>query len=122
MNADDDVRAPTFEQSSHVTDATFVEKLTRVWTNAVDDPVVILHPVLAVAENPVVETNQFVSEVMRFLDGAHDTNCVRLAVQKLLHSRDNRRCGRAMPAARVGRDDQYLRNALLSWHLDLSRF
>src|SRR6476646_4703415 len=113
MNADDDVRAPAFEDVADITNATFMKKLARVWTNAIDDPVVILHPVLAIAQDPVVKTDQLVREMMRFLNGTHDANRVRLAVQKLLHSRHDRGRGGAMSATRIGRDDQYLWNARL---------
>src|SRR5580765_7111252 len=101
MNADNDVRAPAFKKISDVSNAAFMKKLTRVWTNAIDDPVVILHPVLAITQNPVVETNELIGEMMRFLDGAHDANRVGFAVQKLLHSRDNRGRGGAMSATGV---------------------
>src|ERR1043165_5252770 len=113
MHADDDVRAPAFEQSANVTDATLVKKLARVRADAIDDPVVVLHPLLAIAQQPVVKTNEFVGEMMRFFDGAHHANRVRLAVEKLLHAGNDRGRGRAMSATGVGGDDKDLWEARL---------
>src|SRR6185369_1379120 len=88
MNTDDDVRAPAFEESSDVTDAALMKKLARLGTNTIQDPVVILYPVLAVAQQPVVKTDQLVGEMMRLLNRAHHANRIRLAVEKLLHAGD----------------------------------
>src|SRR5690348_12653667 len=116
MHTDDDVWAPALKQTAHVTNTALVKKLARVWTNAIDDPVVILHPVLPVAQQPVVKTDQLVREMMRLLDRTHDANRIRLTVEKLLHTGNDRSRSGTMPAACVGRDDQDLRYARLVWH------
>src|SRR5207249_9834172 len=54
MHADDDVRAPALKQFAHVTDASRMKELARLWPKAINQPVVVLHPVLFVAQQPVV--------------------------------------------------------------------
>src|SRR5687767_12204702 len=105
MNTDDDVRAPALDNVAQVTDAPFMKKLARIRTDAVDDPVVILHPVLTVAQDPVVQPHQLVSEMMRFFDRAHDSHRIRFAVEKLLHAGNDRSGRGAMSTAGVRRDD-----------------
>jgi hypothetical protein len=55
VDADDDVRAPAFEEVTDVADRPLVEEFARLGAEAVDAPVEVLHPVLLVAQQPVVE-------------------------------------------------------------------
>ncbi len=55
--ADHDVRAPALKQLDDITDAAFVKKLARLRTDAIHAPVKILHPMLPVAQYPVVQTH-----------------------------------------------------------------
>src|ERR1051325_3874851 len=113
MHADDDVRTPAFKQAGDVRDASFMKKPARLRTDEVDEPVVILHPVLPVAQYPVIQTHQLRAEVMRLLNRAHDSDRIRFAIEKFLHSRDDCRRRGPMSTARVRRDDQNLWYALL---------
>src|SRR5215510_11140929 len=94
-----------------------MKELARIRTDAVDEPVVILHPVLTIAQDPVVQPYQFIGEVMRLLNRANYAHRIRFTIKKLLHTRDNRRRRGPMPAAGVGGDDQDLRYARLRGHL-----
>jgi hypothetical protein len=58
MNANNYVRAPTLKLLGAETNASFVEKFPRLRTHAINNPIQILHPVLAVSQQPVVQTNQ----------------------------------------------------------------
>jgi hypothetical protein len=113
MNADHDVRAPALKQTGNIRHTSFTKKLARLRPNVVHTPVEILHPVLPVSQYPVVQTHQLRAQVMRLLNRAHDPNRVRLTVEKLLHSRNNRSRGRPVPTTRVRRDNQDLRYPLL---------
>jgi len=46
---------------------------------------------LLVSQQPVVERDQFGSEMMRFFDRAHDPHGVRFTFDKALDARDDRR-------------------------------
>ena len=54
MNAYDDVRTPAFKQIRNVRHTAFMKELTRLRSDVVHAPVEILHPVLPVAQYPVV--------------------------------------------------------------------
>ena len=111
MHADDDVRTPALKQIRDITHAAFMKKLARLRPDVVHAPVEILHPVLPVAQYPVVQPHQLRAEMMRLLNCAHDPDRIRLTIKKLLHTRDNRRRSGTMPATSVRRDDQDLRDA-----------
>src|SRR5256714_15187190 len=88
-----------------------IEEPTRLWPQAVDAPEEVLHPVLLVPQNPVVDGDHLSGQVVRLFDRAHDANRVRVALPKLLHTGHDRGGGRAVAAARVGRDDQNFRDS-----------
>src|ERR1041384_5971148 len=83
-----------------------MKELARLWPKAINQPVVILHPVLFVAQQPVVNGNQFGGEMMRFFDSAHHAYGVRFAFHKTFDPRNDRRRRRAMTAAGVRRDNE----------------
>ena len=56
MNADHDVWTPALKKIHDITDAPLMEKLARLRPDAVHAPVKVFHPVLPVAQNPVVQT------------------------------------------------------------------
>src|SRR5829696_1870512 len=117
MNTDYDVWAPPFKKFRYVSDTPFMKKLTRIRANAVYEPIVILHPLLPVTQDPVVQTHHFLSKMVRFLYRPHDPDGIRLTVKKLLQTSDNRRGRGAMPTARIRRDDQDLGIARRQGHL-----
>jgi len=57
---------------------------------------------LFVLQNPVVESDQLISDVMRVFDRLYDPNSDRSAVPKSLETIRDRLGSRAMPAASVG--------------------
>ena len=110
MYADDNVRTPALKKLAHITDATRMKELARFRSKAVDGPVKILHPMLLVTQQPVVETNQPVGDRRRFFHRAHHANRIRFAFDEALNAGHDRGCGRAMTAAGIGRNDQNLRS------------
>lgn len=101
MNTDDNVWTPPLEDFGAVTDATLLEKLSRLGPNAVNSPVHVLHPMLFISQQPVINVHQFRRDRMRFFNRTDHANSVRLSFKKLLHTGDNRRRGRAMAASGV---------------------
>src|SRR6185436_8599331 len=97
----------------------FVKKLARLRSKPIYEPVVILHPVLPVTQNPVVQTHQLRAEMVRLFNRTHDPDRIRLTFEKLLHTGDDRCRGGAMSAAGVRRDDQNFWDALLLRHSDV---
>ncbi len=102
MNADNDVRAPFLKLDLEKADTAFVEKLAGFRPKAVYRPVDIFHPVLMVAQHPVVNIYQPVCDVVRFFDRFYDTNYRRVALPDLLKSLSHRLGSRTVPAASVG--------------------
>ena len=111
MNTDNDMRAPALEKLAHVADTARMEKLARFRANPVHGPVEVFHPALSVAQDPVVEAHQLRRDFVRLLNRADDTNSVRLAFEKLLHTGHDRRRGRTVAATGVRRDNQDFGNA-----------
>src|SRR5215813_2869199 len=112
MHADHHVRTPLLKLSGDVTNRAFIEELAGVGTKSINQPVVILHPVLLVSQQPVVDGNELGSEMMRFFDGADDANSIRLALDEAFDARHNRRRRGTMTAAGVGRNDENFRSVL----------
>src|SRR5205807_4824445 len=83
-----------------------MKELARLWPKAINQPVVVLHPMLFVAQQPVVKSDQFRGEMMRFFDSAHHADGVRFTFHKTFDPRNDRRRRRAMTAAGVRRDDE----------------
>src|ERR1043165_3175889 len=121
MNTDDNMRAPALEKLDDITHTPLMKKLARLSTKSIYEPVVILHPVLPVTQDPVVQTHQLRAEMMRLFNRTHYPDRIRLAFEKLLHTGDDRRRSGAMSATSVRRDDQYFRDALRlgHWYLAL---
>src|SRR5262245_2352499 len=94
-----------------------MKKLERLWPEAVYQPVVILHPVLLVAQQPVVDSHQPGREVVRFFYRAHDANRIGLALHETFDAGHDRRRRRTMAAACVGRDDEDFRTRLVHLYL-----
>src|ERR1043165_819637 len=113
MYADYDMRTPALKQTGDITHTPFIKKRARLRPDVIYEPVVILHPVLLVTQDPVIQPHQLRAEVMRFFNRAHDPDRIRFAVKKLLHTRNDRGRSRTMPTARVRRNDQNLWYALL---------
>ena len=105
MNTDDNMRTPTFEDLRAVANAAFLEELACLRTQLVDNPVQVFHPVLPIAQQPVVESDKTCGEMVGLFDGANYSHSVRLALEKPLHPGNNRRSRRTMAATRVGRND-----------------
>src|SRR6266496_5617907 len=110
VNADNNLRTPALEKIGHITHCSLVEKLARVWTEAIDCPVEIFHPVLPISQHPVVETDKFRRDVVSFFNRAHNANSVGFAFDKALNASHNRCRGRAMASASVRRNDQNFRS------------
>src|SRR6185369_2908902 len=113
VHTDDDMRTPALKQLDNVANAAFIKKPARLGPDVIHAPIEILHPVLSVAQYPVVQTHELRAQMMRLLDSAHDPDRIRLTFEKLLHTRDDGSRRRAMSAAGVRRDDQDLRDTLL---------
>src|ERR1051326_1077029 len=109
MHADDDMRTPFVELTRNVTNRAFVKEFTCVWAESIDEPVVVLHPMLLVTQQPVVDGDELCCKMMRLFDRANRPNRVRLALHKRLNPRHDRRRRRAMTAAGIGGDDQDFR-------------
>ena len=105
VDADDNVRTPALKKGAHISDAAGMKEFARLRTKTIDGPVEVLHPMLFVAQDPVVEINELCADVMGFFNCAHDTNRVRLALEEILDASDNRRGRRSMATARVGRNN-----------------
>src|SRR2546425_7912664 len=101
MDANNYMRAPALEQLGHVANASLMEKLPRLWPEPVHAPVKILHPMLPVAQNPIVEPDHFRCDCMGLFNCSDHANSVRLTLEKLLYAGHDRRRRRAMAAARV---------------------
>jgi hypothetical protein len=102
MHADDDVRAPFFKNIANITDTAFLEKLARLGTNFVHHPVEIFHPMLPVAQDPVVNIDEFFGNVMRFFDGFDGADGKRFACPEFLQTGGNSDRCRAVSAAGIG--------------------
>src|ERR1041385_4062712 len=83
-----------------------MKELARLGTKAIDQPVVILHPMLLVTQQPVVNRHQPGGEMMRFLDRANHAHGVRFTLYETLNAGHDRRGRRAVTTAGVGRDDE----------------
>ena len=114
MDADYDMGTPSLKNIAHVTNASRMKELASFRTNMIDRPIEILHPVLPIAQYPVVKSNEPRSEVMRLFYGPYDTNGVRLTLQEFLNARHDCRGRRAMAAAGIGRKNQNLRSVGIS--------
>src|ERR1051325_7972527 len=117
VNADDDVRTPALEEVAEQSDASPVKEVSGFGSKAIDGPVEILHPMLAMTQDPIVEPDQLCRNLMRFLDGAHHPHGVGASAEEFLDTGHNRSGSRPMAAARVRRDDQNFRNSC-SKHFD----
>ena len=74
MYADDNVRTPFLENVATKADASALKEFARLRSEAIHRPVKIFHPTLFMPEYPVVEVNEFVGDVMRFLDRLDDAD------------------------------------------------
>src|SRR5437773_12141852 len=106
MHADHDVRAPALEQITHITYAARMKELERLWPETVNQPVVVLHPVLFISQQPVVDGHHYSREVMRLFDGPHHANSIRFTFDEALDAGHDRRGRGAVTTAGVGRDDE----------------
>src|SRR4051812_13007885 len=104
MNTDDDMRTPFLKSILTESYAAALEELARLRTKTIDRPVEILHPTLLISEHPIVNTDQFVSDVMRLFDCFNNSNRDRLPLPKSLQPFRKRLRSRAMSAAGIGRD------------------
>ena len=112
VNTNDNVWTPAFKKFRTKTDTALMKELSCLWSDVIDQPVEVLHPVLPIREDPVVKTDQTRRKMVRLLNRPYHTNCIRFAFQKLLNtSNDGCRCG-PVSATGIRRDDQNFRNAL----------
>lgn len=102
MNTYYNMWTPFFELVSDVSNATFVKELTRLRPYLIDNPIQILHPMLFVFERPIINANEFIRDMMRFLDAFYDLHHRRLALPKLVKSIRNRLRRRPMASPGVG--------------------
>ena len=91
MHAHHDVRTPLLKLAGYVSNCALVEKLARIGTKPIDEPVVILHPTLAVTQQPVVNSYHLRRQMVGFFDSANRANRVGLTVHERLNAGDNRR-------------------------------
>ena len=101
MDAYNHMRTPFFKLVSNVADAPFQKKFSRLGPDLVNRPIEIFHPVLLVLEHPVVNINQFIGYVMRFLDPFDDLYDRRITLPKLIKPVRDRLRRRPMPATRI---------------------
>src|SRR4029079_6541208 len=64
MHTHDDMRAPALKQFDDVSDAAFIKKPTRLGPDVIHAPVEILHPVLAIAQYPVVQAHELRAQMI----------------------------------------------------------
>src|SRR5437588_6427575 len=102
MHADDNVRTPSLKQAANICDAARMKELARLWPEAIDEPVVILHPVLLISQQPVVERDELGGEMMRFFDRADDPHRVRFTFDEAFDARNDRRRCRTVSTAGIG--------------------
>ena len=57
MNADDDVWTPTLKLAGNISNGAFVEEFAPLGPEAIDGPIKVFHPVLSVAQDPVIDRN-----------------------------------------------------------------
>jgi hypothetical protein len=93
MDADDYMRAPPFKQSGYVANTSSMKEFAGLGPDSINAPVEVFHPVLAISQNPIVESNKFGGKVMRFFDSSHNSDSNRLTLEKLLHACNYRRRG-----------------------------
>src|SRR5437899_9574 len=79
VDADDNVRTPALKKGPHISDAAGMKEFARLRAETIDGPVEVLHPMLFVAQNPVVQINELCADMMGFFNCTYDTNRVRLA-------------------------------------------
>src|SRR2546421_11924540 len=101
MNTHHNVRAPALEEFIHVANASLMEEFSCFWSEPVNKPVKIFHPMLPVSQQPIVEPNHLRSNCVRLLHCPHNTHRIRLTLKKSLYSRDDRCRRRAVSAACV---------------------
>src|SRR6476620_1968678 len=106
MHANNDMRTPFLKLPGHITNGTLVEELSGIRAKAIDEPIIVLHPMLFVSQQPVVDSHHLCGQMMRLFHRANGSDRVRLAFHKAFDAGHNRRCRRSMSAARVGRDDE----------------
>src|SRR5688572_30733795 len=105
MNADHYMRAPTLKELGDISDATLMKKLARLWPKPVYAPVKVLHPVLPIPQQPVVDTYHSGGQRMRLFNRPNHAHRIRLPVEKLLHACDNCSRGGTVTTASVRRDN-----------------
>ncbi len=102
VNADDDVRTPFFKLLSDVADAAAVKKFAGFRAKTIYRPVNVFHPMLAIAQNPIVNIDQFPRKLMRFFGGFDDANGDGFPFPKFIQTFAQSLRRRAMTAACVG--------------------
>src|SRR6185436_3488466 len=100
MNTDHHMRAPFFELTLNIAEASCLNKLTRFRPDLVHKPVHVLHPVLLVTKYPIVNTNEFFGNVMPFFNGLDDPDGDRFAMPEFLKA--HRNCLRGTPMSTTG--------------------
>ena len=63
MHAHDDVRAPALKELAHKSNRARLKKLTGLRAQAIQEPEIVFHPVLLVAQQPVVKGHHLRREV-----------------------------------------------------------
>src|SRR5258705_7779186 len=108
VNTHNDMRTPTFEKFCYIGNASFVKELARFRSDPVHAPIKVLHPVLPVSQNPIVQLNQTRGEMVRLFNRFHHSNRIRLTFKKFLHPSNNCGGGGTVPSTGVRRDDEDL--------------
>ena len=85
MHADNKMWAPLFKCVLAKANAALHEELSRLWPDLVNRPVDVLHPVLLILQRPVVQPNQLLRNVVRFLNSLDDTDTHEWSVPEPLH-------------------------------------
>lgn len=104
MNAHDDMRTPFLEDITRIGKAFAMQEAALLRTHLVDRPIEILHPMLLVLKDPVIDVHQTLGDAVRVLDRTYRADRDRIAAPKSLKSIRNGLSRRTVAAARVGRD------------------
>lgn len=109
MDAHDNVRTPFLKYIPCVFEAFAVEEAALFGPYFVDGPIKILHPVLLVLKDPVINIHQTFRDPMRILDRPNSADSNVISAPKLLKAIGNGDSRRTVAAARIGGNYQNFR-------------
>lgn len=108
MDTHHHMRTPLLELLSAKTCAPIEKEITLFRTELVHQPIQIFHVMLPVAQHPIVEANQFFSDVMRLLHRLQNPDCGRVPMPKSFDTFGNGLRCRSVTSSGIRGEDKNL--------------